>query len=149
MSKWTNKTLRTVKDWPLEIVEAGEEEKPIGGSVFEGDDREIYAHPIISINHNRLSTFAHKLTDKEEAKALARRVVETFNACTGISFVGDSEGVVGEMVKAMRASIDQLIVNRQCYCAHLTRRWIDRYGTRCGPCMVGDALSRVEVKGDD
>jgi hypothetical protein len=66
-----------MESWPLEIVELPEARKSLGGSVYEKDDKERFAHPIATVHLDTHSGFAHRRVNKERAKADARLIASS------------------------------------------------------------------------
>jgi hypothetical protein len=64
--------------WPLVIIPLSEAHKPLGTSSNEKRDREDFAHPIVSAEHNPFLSFAHR-TSRGEAIANAEFIVRACN----------------------------------------------------------------------
>lgn len=74
--------------WPRYIVPADQKEKASGGSIYPGDDRERYAHPIVTAEFDDYAdkaAFAHRPVNKELANATASFIVSARNDAPDIA----------------------------------------------------------------
>lgn len=98
----------TMTHWPRYIVPAGQKEKAVGGSIYPDDDRERYAHPIVTAEFDDYAdkaAFAHRPVNKELANATASFIATARNDAPDIA------RALIEAVEILRALLRRLDID--------------------------------------